>query len=66
MPLDLLRSPSAFDAFLMFLLLAWLGGSATMTIVTSLAGRRQSAAYAPQAAPTGEPAQIAQPGQSAR
>ncbi|HEV7126506.1 MAG TPA: hypothetical protein VGN32_03575 [Ktedonobacterales bacterium] len=46
MSFDLLRSPTALDAFLMFLLLVWLGGSATMTIIASLAERRHATAIA--------------------
>ena len=55
MPLDLLRSPSTLDAFLMFLLLAWLGGSAAMTILASLAERRHDTAIASHSSPASRP-----------
>lgn len=44
MPLDLLRSPAAVDTILLFMLLAWLGGSAAMTLLTGMALSREEAA----------------------
>lgn len=52
MPLSLLRSPAAVDTILLLMLLAWLGGSAAMTLLAGLAEQREEAAElrgAPQA-----------------
>jgi hypothetical protein len=44
MPLDLLRSPTAVDTILLLMLLAWLGGSAAMTLLTGMALSREEEA----------------------